>query len=105
MSEKQAVPAASPVTPIGQILTDKKGIAEALGVSQRTIDHWRSRGTIPYLSFGPRFLRFNIVEVLQAVEKFKVRPKAKDHGATTNHGPPVGGLDRRAGRQSAQKGR
>jgi hypothetical protein len=77
MSKQQVVPAASPVIPIGQLLTDKKGLAKALAVSQRTVDYWRQKGVIPYLSFGDRFLRFDIAEVRVALEKFKVRPKAK----------------------------
>jgi hypothetical protein len=70
-------PVASPVIPIGQILADKAGLAKALSVSQRSIDSWRAKGVIPYLSFGNRFVRFDIAEVRHALEKYKVRPKAK----------------------------
>jgi phage terminase Nu1 subunit (DNA packaging protein) len=77
MSRPQVVPAASPVIPIGQILVDKAGLAKAFAVSQRTVDYWREKGIIPFLSFGDRFIRFDIAEVRNAVEKYKIRAKAK----------------------------
>jgi hypothetical protein len=67
-----------PVASVGPLLTNKAGLAKALTVSPRTIDYWRQEKIIPYLSFGNRFVRFDLVEVHAALEKrFKVHAKGK----------------------------
>jgi hypothetical protein len=62
------------VVEVGQILVNKATLAKAFNVSRRTVDYWRERGVIPSLEFGKHFVRFDLNEVRQALEKFKVRP-------------------------------
>ena len=62
-------PAVSPVISIGQILVDKKGLAKALSISPRKIDYMRARGIIPCIELGNRFVRFNLAEVITALER------------------------------------
>jgi hypothetical protein len=66
-----------PVTSLGPLLTNKAGVAKAMTVSERTVDYWREQGIIPYLSLGNRFIRFDLNEVRQALERYKVEARAK----------------------------
>jgi hypothetical protein len=66
-----------PVASVGPLLTNKAGLAKALTVSPRTIDYWRMKKVIPCLSFGNRFVRFDINEVRQALERYKIEAKAR----------------------------
>ena len=51
----------------------KAELAKALGVSQRTVDSWVAKRTIPYLAVSPRMHLFDLAEVKKALrEKFEV---------------------------------
>jgi hypothetical protein len=77
MSHNRQVPQIS-VAVAGPLLTNKAGLAKALTVSERTVDYWREKGIIPFLSFGNRFIRFDLAEVRQALGKrYTVQAKAK----------------------------
>jgi predicted DNA-binding transcriptional regulator AlpA len=51
----------------------KAQLAEALGVSTRTIDTWMSQKRIPYLRLSPRLIKFELHRVLQALGRYEVR--------------------------------
>ena len=78
MSRPQVIPGASPVIPIGTIWVDKAGLAKALSISQRKIDYMRSQGVIPSIELSNRFVRFNLAEVIAALERrYRLQAKAK----------------------------
>jgi excisionase family DNA binding protein len=55
--------------------TDKRGIAERYGVSERTIDNWIRVRRIPHLKAG-RVVRFNIARCDSALARFEVKEVA-----------------------------
>ena len=69
----------------GDILT-KRGVAELLQVSERTVERWMSEGAIPYVPLPKRgawaearFLRSEIVEWMR---KRTVKPIRAPHGVS-----------------------
>lgn len=55
--------------------TDKRGVAERYGVSERTIDNWIRTRRIPYIKAG-RVCRFNIARCDAALTRFEVKEVA-----------------------------
>ena len=58
-------------TEIGEQLLDKRGIANFLGVSVRTIDQWMADRRLSYFKIG-RTVRFRVADVLEHLKNFKV---------------------------------
>jgi hypothetical protein len=48
-------------------------LAQAIGVSSRSIDNWTKRKLIPYIKISARCVRFSLPAVLRALSKFEVR--------------------------------
>lgn len=46
----------------------KKEVAEYYGVQSRTVDNWMRRGMVPYLKLGGKLVRFDLVEVHEALK-------------------------------------
>jgi hypothetical protein len=55
----------------GRMKISKRELAETLGISTRTIDHWRAERIIPYRKIRGVIL-FDPAEVEQALERFRV---------------------------------
>jgi hypothetical protein len=53
-------------------LEDKKGIAQEIKVSRRTIDNYMARRVIPFIRIG-RVVRFDVARVRSALRRFEVR--------------------------------
>jgi len=52
-------------------LLTKRELANALGVSPRTIDLWISSKKIPYTRFSERLVRFNLRNVMTALDQLE----------------------------------
>jgi len=50
-------------------LVDTEALATVIGVSVETIKSWARRGLIPSLRVGSKTLRFNVSDVLAAMER------------------------------------
>ena len=55
-------------TNLTENLLDAKQVAEAIGVSKRTILHWHQNGIIPSLINVNRIIRFSLPDVLEHLE-------------------------------------
>ena len=55
----------------GLRLLTKRELANALGVSPRTIDLWISSKKIPYRRFSERLIRFNLRNVMMALDQLE----------------------------------
>jgi hypothetical protein len=55
-------------------LIDEEAVADSLGISRRHLTYLRQRRLIPYVKLG-RCVRFNPVDVSQAVTALTVKPK------------------------------
>jgi hypothetical protein len=57
------------VNPIPAMI-DSRGLSAALGVSESTIERWRSQGTVrlPYVRIGPRKIMYRASDVAKFLE-------------------------------------
>lgn len=55
-------------------------LAEALGVSIRTLERWRRDGLIPYLKVSRRVIIYDLSEVLKALGRFTMPAHRKAEG-------------------------
>jgi excisionase family DNA binding protein len=70
----RATETSSPV----KALIDRRQMAEAAGVSKRTIDTWREMGIIPFLKIGG-VIRFDRDQVIASLrEHYEVRLKTRE---------------------------
>jgi hypothetical protein len=77
MNIKQAKPKRRPVyRPGGGSLLNTPELARAIGESTTTIKNMRRDGIIPYLDLGHRRKRYNLADVLRALDKRTVKPRA-----------------------------
>lgn len=57
-----------------RLLTEVQ-LMQEIGVSRATLQAWRRKG-MPYVSLGVRLVRYNLLEVMQWLEKRKAAPRA-----------------------------
>lgn len=67
---------AGPPKPSEPSLASKKQLARRYSVSTRTVDNWIASRLIPVLRFGPRLVRFPVLECDRTLaERFKINPR------------------------------
>jgi excisionase family DNA binding protein len=54
-------------------LLTKQELAHVLNVSPRTIDNWIAQRRIPFLRFSSRLMRFDLLQVQSAIERYEIR--------------------------------
>jgi excisionase family DNA binding protein len=63
---------------LGSKYARKGVVASYLGVCPRTVDNWMKSGAIPFMRVG-RVILFNLHEVEESLNKFKVAAKGSHH--------------------------
>ena len=77
MDTKQAKPKRRPINrPGGGSLLNTPELARAIGENPATIRNMRREGIIPYLDLGHRRKRYNLADVLRALDKRTIKPRA-----------------------------
>lgn len=51
-------------------------LADVLKVAERTVNHWRREGIIPFSQFGPKTIRYSLPDVLDALKAHQARKVA-----------------------------
>jgi excisionase family DNA binding protein len=54
------------------LLLTKGKLAQALSVSPRTIEKWVAARRVPVMRFGRRCVRFDLAEVREALNRFRI---------------------------------
>lgn len=57
-------------------LLNSSELGAALGEETRTITTWRRRGIIPWIDAGYRSKRYKLADVLAALERRTIKPRA-----------------------------
>lgn len=56
-------------------LLSEKSLAEILDVSPRTLRTWRKEGRLPYIRISRGTVRYDLAEVMEALDERKVRAR------------------------------
>ena len=57
----------------GRHLLSKKELANAVGVSPRTINNWMAGRRVPYIRISARLIRFDLERVKAALTRYEVK--------------------------------
>jgi hypothetical protein len=58
---------------LGRHFLSKRELAQAVGVSPRTIDNWMARKQIPFIRISARLIKFNLGRVKAALARYEVK--------------------------------